>query len=101
MKMIQHCLIGLAAVVGVGVAMGATPQRPPSVPLITCDPYFSVWSPYDHLTDGATTHWTNRQNPERDRRPQPLTSLVRIDGHAYRIMGDMPSDVPAAHQVGL
>lgn len=54
--------------------------RVPSVPLITCDTYFSIWSPFDNLTDGDTTHWCGRR--------KQMVGTVSIDGVKYRFMGD-------------
>ena len=67
--------------------------RPPSVPLITHDPYFSIWSPCDRLTDMETVHWTGVKNA--------LHSLVRIDGKTYRLMGSRPSATEPMKQVSL
>lgn len=57
-------------------------HRPPAVPLVVNDPYFSIWSMANHLTDGPTKHWSEAN--------QPLTGIVRIDGTAYRWMGVRP-----------
>lgn len=77
---------GQAASTGLGV-------RAPAVPLVPVDPYFSIWSPGDRLTDAPTQHWTEA--------PNRLTSLVRIDGKAYRVMGDQPAEIPALPQTDL
>ncbi len=74
-------------------AQTSSALRPPAVPLVACDPYFSIWSPADKLTDTDTTHWTGK--------PHRLASLVRIDGKAFRLMGAEPATLPALSQTGL
>ena len=71
----------------------APPFRPPAVPLVTFNPFLSIWSEADHLTDNATRHWTGREHS--------LVSLIRIDGKAYRLMGNDPTNLPALPQVGV
>jgi hypothetical protein len=93
----KTALVCLLLVVPAFPASGQTATlpafRPPAVPLVVVDPYFSVWSFADHLTYDSTRHWTGA--------PMTMQSLVRIDGKAYRIMGDEPSDVEPAKQTGL
>ncbi len=78
----------------VATANAAEMPRPPSVPLVVCDPYFSLWSPHDKLTDGATTHWTGKK--------QRLECTATIDGTTVRLLGNKDAAaVPAMPQTGL
>jgi hypothetical protein len=87
-------IVGLFLILGGASTMAhAETLRPPSVPLVACDPYFSIWSPADKLTDTGTTHWTGKE--------QRLTSLVRIDGKTFRLMSTQPAALPALPQASL
>ena len=81
----------------------AQTSRVPAVPLVTHDPYFSVWSMSDTLTAEPTKHWTGTQ--------QSMLGMIRIDGKVYRFAGVKPfttfanasvdRDVPAMKQTDL
>jgi hypothetical protein len=62
--------------------------RAPAVPLILSDPNFSIWSPFDHLYQGNSQHWTGTDHP--------IIGALRVDGKTYRFMG---KDKPALQSV--
>jgi hypothetical protein len=61
--------------------------RAPATPLIVHDPYFSIWSMSNRLTDGPTRHWTGVS--------QPINGIIRVDGKSYRYLGNADDSIPA------
>ncbi|MBZ5625361.1 MAG: DUF4965 domain-containing protein, partial [Acidobacteriia bacterium] len=70
-------LLAAFPLAGAGQTPGAF--RPPAAPLVAHDPYFSIWSLTDRLSESVTAHWTGK--------PNSLNALARIDGKTYRLMG--------------
>jgi glutaminase A-like protein/uncharacterized protein DUF5127/uncharacterized protein DUF4964 len=88
------CIVGLVLGILIG-SVGAEQEtfRPPAVPLVTNDPYMSVWSFSDHLTDSWPVHWTGQVHA--------MAGMIRVDGKAYRFMGPDAVCEQAAQQVEL
>lgn len=55
-------------------------NRAASIPLVTHDPYFSIWSGADHLYDKDTVHWSQIR--------QQIRGYVTVDGTVYCFLGD-------------
>lgn len=53
--------------------------RPAAIPLITVDPFFSIWSCNDALYSSPTEHWSGR--------PCPIVAGVFVDGQFHSVSG--------------
>lgn len=59
-------------------------SKMPAYPLITHDPYFSIWSFSDLANESNTRHWTGRE--------QAILITAEVDGLVYQLMGKKESE---------
>jgi len=58
----------------------AQANKAPAYPLVTNDPYFSIWSFTDQLNESVTKHWTGTDHS--------LVGLISVDDRLYSFMGE-------------
>ena len=90
---LKQCFLAGLSLAVTALVSQAEILRPPAVPLVAFDPYLSIWSEADKLTDKNTQHWTHREHS--------LVSLIRVDGKTFRLMGAEPKEVEPFTQVSL
>ena len=64
----------------------SSPGGVPAAPLIVHDPYLSVWSATDRLTDDWPVHWSGKA--------RSMAGLARIDGRPFRFLGRLSHHSP-------
>ncbi len=93
MKLKLGLIVLILSGVGHLLAAEEKPFRPPAVPLVVVDPYFSTWSTADHLYDEWTKHWTGANHA--------MAGMIRVDGRTRRFMGTPVPEMPPVEQLEL
>ena len=60
-------------------------RQAPAYPLVTHDPYFSIWSCGDKINESSTLHWSGK--------PHALSGIIRLDGKNYLFLGALPAGI--------
>src|SRR5690606_23669966 len=60
-------------------------RQAPAYPLVTHDPYFSIWSCGDKINESTTRHWSGKSHE--------LSGLIRVDGRNYIFLGSLPAGI--------
>ncbi|WP_273274711.1 glutaminase domain-containing protein [Maribacter polysiphoniae] len=68
--MVVLCFMGISK---------AQERQAPAYPLITHDPYFSIWSMGDYINGSSTEHWTGKDHS--------MVGIINVDGTNYRFLG--------------
>jgi len=81
--MLKRLTLAIALFI-VGQSIFAQVTKAPAYPLLSHNPYFSIWSFTDELNASPTKHWTGSN--------QSILGMVKVDGKVYRFLGQIEKD---------